>query len=198
MSIEDPLFKPIKWKKRLEQLFPQIPSRDDKKAYDTFLNRIHRNFLNHRDRKFEGKDCEFAWFYQIMKMANRRFREENIFICWLWLWITRSWEKGEFMLEWKGAGKKYFNKVMDILEDLEKKFGLTFYNTKNISGEKTFYRYRKNELARGLISGIYTQGYSEFISGWNLTRDYKRFIDLLKPFGIKEFVRSGNIAISDS
>jgi acetolactate synthase-1/3 small subunit len=26
----------------------------------------------------------------------------------------------------------------------------------------------------------------------------ERFIDLLKPFGIKEFVRSGNIAISDS
>lgn len=180
MNTEDTLFKPIKWKKRLEQLFPQIPSRDDKKAYDVFLNRVYRNFMNHKNRKFEGKDCEFAWFYQIMKMANRRFREENIFICWLWLWITRSWEKEGFGLEWKGAGGKNFKKTISILDDLEDNFRLTFKSTKDFSGEKTIYRYRKDELVRANVIGTYTMGYSRVIRTMNLLSDSNRFLGLLK------------------
>ena len=115
-------------------------------------------------------------------MANRRFREENIFICWLWLWITRSWEKEEFALEWKGAGKENFYKVIDILEELEKKFGLIFSSIINLkwSGEKTIYRYRKDELVRANVIGTYTIGHSRVIATMNFLRDSNRFLGLLK------------------
>lgn len=170
------------WKKRLEQLFPQVPSRNDRKTYSDFLDLVHENYLNHKAGKLGNKEGEFSWFYQVLKIANKKLREENIFIIWLWLCISRPWQNKNkcFFLEWGPGRPKDFDKVLDILVELESKYKLNFYSACNASGFKTFYRYKKNDLVRMIITGLFTIGYSNFISSMEFGGYAKRFNDLLK------------------
>lgn len=169
------------WKEELDRRFPKVPSYKKEKAYNNFLQKIHREYQNHLNIKRDGiSDIGFSWFFQVLKMASKRLGEESIFICYLILSAARPWERGEFLLSWKGK-REDFNKVNKILYDLKEKFEMKFPSTPvSRAWEKVFYRYQKNELIRGLICGCYAQDYSDFAQRLINNRDYARFLDLLK------------------
>ena len=171
-------FNSFNWKDRLEELFPEVPS--ESKKYNLFLEYVYKNIVNFRYKRLGDKYCELSWFYQVMKLANKKFRKENIIIIWLWLCIKRPWRENKFLFDWGENNIKEFYKVIDILEKIEEKYNIRFRCTSEISGDRTFRRYKKNELVRALIPGLFTQDYNEFVSSWDDLRLYKKFITLLK------------------
>lgn len=83
-------------------------------------------------------------------------------------------------MEWGKAKKEDFYKALNVLMGLEEKFGLRFSSAHNVSGIKTFYRYQKDVLVRITITGIFTKGYSAFLYDRDFSRDYWKFVRLLK------------------
>ena len=177
MKNADSIYKPYNWRKRLEEYFPKVPSHNDKKAYSDFLSRIHKNYKNHRVGYLDGENWQFGWFFQSAKIANRKYREANIFLLWLWLCVARPWKEKTFFMEWGETKKKDFYKSLDILNDLENKFGLKFPGTQKVSGIKTFDRYKKDDLLRINITSIFTKGYADF---WKDLDSYKYQIKFRK------------------
>jgi hypothetical protein len=184
------------WPQRLEESFPAYPERDKKSAWDTFIETVYLNLQNHKLRNFDGPNSKFAWFYQCVKLANRRLRESTIFTIWLYLCIERPWLKAEFLLRWPGySSTKNLTKIWDILEALNSK-----HEDISIRWDKGFSRFPPNESLRSMIIESATVGYSEWMNNRRLLHFTKKFHQLLKSGSVitkREIQRKLKISIAN-
>jgi hypothetical protein len=184
----------VRPREELESFFPVL--RDDAPSKAIAL----KNWTNHKNRKTVskkafsyGENQSFSHFFQVCKMADRRLREQTIFILWLFLCVIRPWKSdyNNFMLcKWRPARPK----ELEIVDAIAWTNGIGIPDS---YGQQTLLRLsRKSILVTSIIS-ILSVGLKQIFEDLEFIGDSVRFRRMLEKGDLitkREFQRKLRIS----
>jgi hypothetical protein len=168
----------FKWPERMERVFPKMPGRN-------FYSKICDNLRNYENGNFIKRRYEFGYFYETLKSHNRRLREFQIFVFWLWLCIARPWRiKAGFkpFYDWPlNKDRLFLDKMIKTLNKVKEKFKddpllCDFFPHYDEA-------WLKRNLKKYLELGIFVNAYlllKDFVDNAETFRYQNRFLSLLK------------------